>query len=75
MENILRFVSYMASCCFNLKAYIPERMIIPEPTRVVNAGMSLKNIHPNATAHTILTYENGCKRLAGAILSALIKVE
>ena len=50
-------------------------MMMPEPIRVVSAGISLKNIHPNATAHTILTYENGCKMLAGEIVNALIKVE
>ena len=49
--------------------------MIAEPIKVVIAGISLKNSHPNRTAHTMLTYENGCRRLAGAIVNAFIRVE
>ena len=49
--------------------------MMAEPIKVVVAGISLKNSHPNRTAHTILAYENGCRRLAGAIVRAFISVE
>ena len=54
---------------------IPEKIIIADPTKVVVSGIVLKKSHPNKTAHTIFTYENGCRRLAGAIANALISVE
>ena len=49
--------------------------MIAEPIKVVIAGILLKNSHPNRTAHTMLTDENGCRRLAGAIVNAFIRVE
>ena len=54
---------------------MPENIIIAEPIKVVISGMVLKKSHPNKTAQTIFKYENGCRRLAGAIANALISVE